>query len=697
MIFNRQNKITPILQDEISECGLACVTMILNYYGKRYSLNYMRDKYYSNINGFNFVDILNISKKEELIPLPFNIDEEDFKNLNTPCIAHLKENHFVIINKISKNKVEIIDPLEGKIEYKINEFFKKFSFNVCEFEKEDCFKKSNGDIEEVKESKNIFNFVKNVEGFWSNIFRILLLSFSIEVFILIIPFFYKLIIDNVIMENNQNILLPLGISFLFIVTFKSLSEWFRKNMVLFLSSHLEKNIKYGLMYKLLKLPVTYFQKRGLNNVITKINSFEGIKNNLSKGIIYSIMESFTVIVTGTFMLYLSPILFSIVFSFMILIFILRYSNLYKLKKIFKRKMDSTTEEESFIIEAIKQIEITKGHSEEDFVFKKWYSHYVKSSNNNSIFEKTKINFNTLEELFINFQRIIVIWLGAAYIINSEMSIGVLIIFFSYQIIFSQQSLNLISNLIEFKLLNFHFDKINDIKKQKDEKYRISSNNKNIDFNGDIELKNVYFKYEENEDYILKNISLIIKKGESIVITGDSGVGKSTLLKIIAGLIPINKGELLINGINIKHIGLERYRKKIGIVLQNNNYLSSGSIVDNITNFKDDYDVEKVIDVTKKACIHADIEILNMNYDTNIGDISNSLSGGQIQRILLAKALYREPNILFIDEGTSSLDISLEKEIIENLKKEKMTKITVAHREESKKMADRIINLNELKG
>jgi len=695
MIFNKKNKINPILQDEVSECGLACLTMILNYYGKTYSLNYMRDKYYSNVNGLNFLDISNIAKKENLIPLPFSIESEDFKDLTTPCIAHLKENHFVVITKISKNKVHIIDPLEGNVEFSISNFFKIFSFNVFEFEKEDNFKKNNGDLKVIKEKNNIINFVKNIDGFWANMLRILLLSLSLEFFILIIPFFYKLIVDNVIADNNKDVLLPLGISFLFIVTFKSLAEWFRKTMVLFLSNSLEKNIKYGLIYKLLKLPITYFHKRGVSNILSKINAFEEIKNNLSKGIIYSFMDAFTVTVTGIFMLYLSPVLFSIVLSFMVLIFILRYLNLYRLKKIFKQKIDSTMEEENYIIDSLKQIEITKGHSEEDFIFKKWYSFYVKSSNNNSIFEKTKINFNTLEDLFINFQRIIVVWLGAAYVLNNDMSIGLFIVFFSYQVIFSQQSLNLISNLIEFKLLNLHFDKINDIKGQKDEKYRIG-HSKNIDFNGDIELRNIYFKYEENEDYIFKNLSLVIKKGESIVITGDSGVGKSTLLKIIAGLIPINKGDILINGINIKDIGLQEFRKKIGIVLQNKNYLSTGSIVDNITNFKTDYEVEKVISVSKKACIHKDIETLNMNYDTNIGDISNSLSGGQIQRILLAKALYRDPFILFIDEGTSSLDIDLEKNIIQNLKNEKMTKITVAHREESKKMADRIIDLNTLR-
>lgn len=691
MLFKNKNKMNTIIQEEISECGLACLTMILNYYGKKYSLNYMRDNHYSSINGFNFIDILNIAKKEELIALPFNIEKEDFKDLKTPCIAHLNENHFVIIKEIKKNKVIIFDPLLGKVKYTISDFFDVFSFNVIEFEKEEGFKESKGDEEELKKYNNVFNFVKNVDGFWKNTFRILIISFSLEFFILVSPFFYKLIIDNIIIENNKDMLIPVGISFLFISVFKSLSEWFRKNMILFLSNNLEKNIKYGLIYKLLKLPVSFFQKRGINNVISKINSFEDIKDKLTKGIIHSIMDSYTVIATGLFMLYISPSLFSIVILFIALISIFKYLNTIKLKEKLKNKVESIYNEDLFITNTLKNIETTKAHGDEDFIFKKWYSFYVKYSNENTNIEKSKININTIEDLLINFQRIIVIWLGSTFVINSQISFGFLVVFFAYQIIFSQQLLNLISNIIDLKLLNIHLENFNEIKQQKEEDNKIGNIDYNI--NGDIELKNIFFKYEDNAEYIFKDFSAIIKHGESVLIRGNSGSGKSTLLKIISGLLPIESGEILINGFNIKEIGLNNYRKNISFIFQNEQILTDGSIADNITNFKSNYNTENVIESAKKSCIHNYINTLNMSYDTKINEISNTLSGGQIQRILIAKSLYRNPCVLFMDEGLNFLNKELKNKIIDNISNEKITKIYVIEDSYIEDKVDKVIYLN----
>jgi ATP-binding cassette subfamily B protein RaxB len=159
MIF-KNNKIKPIIQEEIADCGLACLTMILNSFGKEYSIHYLKNIYASTTEGFNLYDIANIAKKEKLIPLPFNIDQEEFQDLKLPCIAHLEENHFVVIENINKKNVTYLDPQEGEITLKHTDFFKRFSFVVCEFEKEDSFKKDEGDSKEIKKINSIFNYVK---------------------------------------------------------------------------------------------------------------------------------------------------------------------------------------------------------------------------------------------------------------------------------------------------------------------------------------------------------------------------------------------------------------------------------------------------------------------------------------------------------------------------------------------------------
>jgi ATP-binding cassette subfamily B protein RaxB len=695
MIF-KNNKIKPIIQEEIADCGLACLTMILNSFGKEYSIHYLKNIYASTTEGFNLYDIANIAKKEKLIPLPFNIDQEEFQDLKLPCIAHLEENHFVVIENINKKNVTYLDPQEGEITLKHTDFFKRFSFVVCEFEKEDSFKKDEGDSKEIKKINSIFNYVKNIKGFWGNIFHIFLISLSLEFFILIIPFFYKNIIDNIIIEKQTDYLIPLGVGFLFIILFKSLSEWFRNNMILFLSRNIQTYLKYNIINKMLKLPSSYFKKRDNNDIFSKLTSLDEIREKLSSGIIFLIMDSITIMFTALFMLYINPILFLIVFSFLILILIIKSITFRKLKKYTKNNIDAKLEENNFINENIKKIETTKSHGQEDYVFKKWYSLYINTVNKKDLLDKNETNINNVSDLLINFQRLIVIWLGAAFVLSEELSIGVLIAFFAYQIIFSQQALNLFSNFFEFKILSIHFDKISDIILQKEEENLTSKNYNNFDIQGKIELKNIYFKYDNKENYLFENLSLTINKGESVVITGDSGSGKTTLLKIITGLIPIEKGNILFDDVNIKDIGLDNLRKNISVILQQEQQLYSGTIVDNITHFSNSFNVENVIEAAEKSCIKADIENLTMNYDTFISEDNNIFSKGQIQRILIARALYREPKILFIDEGMSALNNEFEIEVVNNLKSENMTRVSITHREESKLLADRIININELK-
>ena len=272
-------------------------------------------------------------------------------------------------------------------------------------------------------------------------------------------------------------------------------------------------------------------------------------------------------------------------------------------------------------------------------------------------------------------------------------------FISYQIIFTNQLSNLITNLFNFRLLNIHFDKINEIKDSIEEEGR-NGNISNAIFEqklkGKIELKNVFFKYEGSTNYIFENLNLTIEAGEYIIIKGNSGSGKSTLIKIIAGLLPIEKGEVLIDGMNIKDVGLEKYREQIGIVLQNEEQIYNGSVFDNINLFQEVIEYEKLYNASKKAEIHNEIENMKMGYQTILGEIGNNFSGGQVQRLLLSRAFYKEPKILLLDEATNALDKGLEEKIFNNIKNDNMTKIAISHREDNNNIADKVVDLDDIK-
>lgn len=691
-------KMKIIYQSESAECALTCLTMILNYHEKNYSLRELRDKYYTSQEGMSFFEITNIAKQEDLIPMAYHVEAEDLDEINTPCIAHWKGEHFVVIKKITKNHVEILNPnpASGELKLTKKDFLKAFSNKVCEFKKGENFTKIKNETEE--ENKSFFKFIKNIEGLPKSILRIFTMALFVEMFLMVIPLFNKIAVDQIIMEGDHNILFSIGLGFTFVVLFQIIAEWFRNNMIMKLSVDLQMTFKYNLFYKLLNLPLEYYMKRGTSNILSRFSSLEDIRDKISNGIIEGIISGIAILVTGFLMFYLSNILFFIVSSFILINFLIRFSAIGKIRDLTKQIINTQAAEEGILIETLKTVESTKGHGEEEKIFKKWYLLHINFMTKFIDFSKFNINLNIVEKFMSNIEKIIIVWVGTALVIEEKISMGVLFAFISYQLIFSEQVKMLIKNIFEFKLLGLHFDRINDIKLTKEEEYKfgkISPDYFNENIKGEIEIKNLYFKYAGKEEYLFENLNLKIKAGESVVFTGESGCGKTTLMKIIAGLIQPEKGDIIIDGMNIKDIGLDNYRKKIGLLLQNENQLYSGTIEDNITLFDEKFLLEDVQEATKKACIHEDIINLKMRYKTILGDLGNMFSGGQEQRLILARTLYRKPKILFIDEGTSALDLDLEKRIIENLKKEKMTRISIAHREESKKLADRIIDVTEL--
>ncbi|PRD18288.1 UNVERIFIED_CONTAM: cvaB [Trichonephila clavipes] len=283
-------------------------------------------------------------------------------------------------------------------------------------------------------------------------------------------------------------------------------------------------------------------------------------------------------------------------------------------------------------------------------------------------------------------------MAALLVIQGGFSTGMLFAFMSYKRQFMEKTANLIEKFIEFKMLGLHFDRIADIAlTEKEELQPIYLSPHTI--NGEIEVKNVCFSYSHATPNILEHLNLKINSGESVAITGPSGCGKSTLLKILLGLNLPQSGEVLIDGVSLEKVGARQYRQQIAAVMQDDELLS-GSVSDNISFFDSPVDMARVVYCAQLASIHDDIANMPMGYESLIGDMGSSLSGGQKQRIILARALYKQPKILFMDEATSHLDTNLETSINEAISRLNITRVIIAHRKETIASADREIRLDK---
>jgi ATP-binding cassette subfamily B protein RaxB len=265
-------------------------------------------------------------------------------------------------------------------------------------------------------------------------------------------------------------------------------------------------------------------------------------------------------------------------------------------------------------------------------------------------------------------------------------------FMSYKRQFMDKTANLIEKLIEFKMLGLHFDRIADIALTDKEELQPDQYRK-LNIEGKIEVKNVSFAYSDATPNVIEKLNLTINAGESVAITGPSGCGKSTLLKLMLGLNKPSSGDVLVDGISLSQVGARQYRQQIAAVMQDDELLS-GTVADNIAFFDSPINMEKVVHCAQLAAIHDDISDMPMGYDSLIGDMGSSLSGGQKQRIILARALYKDPKILFMDEATSHLDTGLEEDINEAVSRLKITRVIIAHRKETIASADREIKLKK---
>jgi ATP-binding cassette, subfamily B, bacterial CvaB/MchF/RaxB len=320
----------------------------------------------------------------------------------------------------------------------------------------------------------------------------------------------------------------------------------------------------------------------------------------------------------------------------------------------------------------------------------WLNLLVETVNAQLSAQKLQLLFKTANSLLLGVLAILVIWLGAEKVLENAFSVGLLVAFIAYKDQFLKRISELINRLVDLRMLRLHAERLADIALTEPElRTAVWDPTPRLPGPATIEVRNLCFRYSATDRWVIDNVSFRIEAGESVAITGRSGCGKTTLLKLLAGLLQPNSGEILINGEPLNQIGTDRYCEMIGVVMQDDQ-LFAGSIGDNICFFADDPDHEWIQRCARMACVHDDIAMMPMRYGTLIGDMGTVLSGGQKQRVLIARALYRQPAILMLDEATSHLDVDRERAVNAAVSAADMTRIIIAHRPETVRATDRAI-------
>ncbi len=684
--FSGQRKTPLILQSEAAECGLACLAMVAGAHGHRTDLATLRGKHAISLKGTTLKHLITIASQMNLNSRPLRLELRALPNLRLPAILHWDLNHFVVLTKVERSKAHILDPNSGQRTLSVTEFAKHFTGVALELTPNEQFERKT-EVNRI----TIRQLIGKLPGLNRTVVQLFLLALVAELFAITSPMLMQLVLDQAVVAGDHDLLTVLGCGFLLLTFIKVGVATLRSWVALYLNTTMNLQMLARLFAHLLQLPMAYFGRRHLGDLTSRFDSLQAIQHTITTSFLEAMLDGIMAIALAGMMLVYSWQLSLIVFAATLLYGLLRAFYYRPLRHAAEDRIVCAARQESNLLETLRGMQSLKLFNRQDQRTAGYQNLMVETFNADIRIQKLKMVFQGLNGLLFGLEHIAVIWLGASLLLKGGFSVGMLFAFLSYKSQFTTRLSNVIDNAIEFKMLDVHRGRVADIALTEPEQTLTGAGVATHALGGEIEIRNLSFRYADSEPYVLRDLNLRIEAGQSIAIVGSSGCGKTTLLKLMMGLLAPTEGEVLIGGVSIARLGTAQYRDLIGTVMQDDQ-LFSGSILDNIAFFDPQPNVERIETCARLAAIHDDILAMPMGYQTLIGDMGTVLSGGQKQRVLLARAFYKKPRILLLDEATSHLDVTRERQVSEAISHLRLTRIIVAHRRETIASADRIFRM-----
>jgi len=692
--LNTKKRVPVVLQSEAAECGLACIAMIAQFYKDKRDLNALRQTMSVSLRGTTLKDVMKIASDLGLQTRAIKIEMEHLVQLARPAILHWNMNHFVVLTKVKGETITIHDPALGERKLSFAEASKCLTGIALEVSPSDTFTPK-----QRAPGLGLSQFFTRISGFKRNLLTLFALSVVLQLFALAAPYYMQTVVDDVLIYNNATLLKALAVGFGLLLLIETFTSGVRKLVILSVSSRLQLQMSASVFKHLLSLPLDYFDKRHVGDVVSRFSSLTSIREFLTTGVVTAMLDGLMATITLVVMTLYSPTLTFVVVAVMLAYLAIRLGLLPLIKKLTTERIALAASEQSHFMESVRAILPIRVYGQEVQRHSHWQNKLVATLNKDITLGKINIGSTLTNQFLFGIENLIVVYVGASLVMESSLSIGMLLAFMAYKTRFVSALDGVVNQLIELSMLGVHFTRLSDIlltPKQTKNKLQTAARDgyskppetpqltKQTTNNSPLALKatGLSYRYSESSEWVFKNIELSVNAGEIIAIVGESGCGKSTLLKCLMGLYTQSAGQIKYTQTNTPIVAS---------VLQEDVCLS-GTIAQNICCFEQTPNLQKMVQVAHIACIHDDIVQMPMQYHTLVGDMGSSLSGGQKQRLLLARALYQEPDILFLDEASSHLDMANEAKINHHLTSLHMTRIIVAHRPQSIAIADRVYRL-----
>lgn len=681
-----QRRVPVIHQTETAECGLACLAMICGHFGKNIDLIYLRRKFNLSARGATLAGINGIAEQLGMATRALSLELDELRVLKTPCILHWDFSHFVVLVSVKRNRYVLHDPARG-IRYISREEMSRYFTGVAL----EVWPGSEFQSEPLQPRISLRSLINSIYGIKRTLAKIFCLSVVIEAINLLMPVGTQLVMDHAIPAGDRGLLTLISAALMFFILLKAATSTLRAWSSLVMSTLINVQWQSGLFDHLLRLPLAFFERRKLGDIQSRFDSLDTLRATFTTSVIGFIMDSIMVVGVFVMMLLYGGYLTWIVLCFTTIYIFIRLVSYGNYRQISEECLVREARAASYFMETLYGIATVKIQGMVGIRGAHWLNMKIDAINSGIKLTRMDLLFGGINTFVTACDQIVILWLGAGLVIDNQMTIGMFVAFSSFRGQFSERVASLTSFLLQLRIMSLHNERIADIalheKEEKKPEIEIVAHMGPIS----LETNGLSYRYDSQSAPIFSALSLSVAPGESVAITGASGAGKTTLMKVLCGLFEPDSGRVLINGIDIRQIGINNYQRMIACVMQDDR-LFSGSIRENICGFAEEMDEEWMVECARASHIHDVIMNMPMGYETLIGELGEGLSGGQKQRIFIARALYRKPGILFMDEATSALDSESEHFVNVAIKNMNITRVIIAHRETTLRTVDRVISI-----
>lgn len=691
-------------QHDSMDCGPTCLRMIAKFYGKSYSLQWLRENSFIDREGVSLEGISDAAETIGLHTLAVKIDYQTLlEDVPMPCIAHWRGQHFIVVYKVSKTHVWVADPAIGHVKYTKKEFLDGWSSDIEDGEKVGIILalETTPEFYQTEEDtpvdKSSFGFLFQYAFRYKRLlFQLFFGLFFGSLVQLLFPFLTQAVVDIGISTNDIDFIYLILAAQLVLFLSQTSVSFIQSWILLHISTRMNISLISDFLIKLMKLPIGFFDSKMIGDLLQRISDNYRIEEFLTATTLNALLSCINLVVFGAVLLYYNTTIFLIFFISSVLFIGWILFFLKRRKIIDYKKFDQQAANQTKLIEMINGMQEIKLQNAE--TRKRWEWERIQAR----LF-KVNISGLALDQYqiagsrFINeLKNILITFIAARLVIDGELTLGMML---AIQYIMGQLNailLQLTTFIHAAQDAQLSLERMGEIHNKEDEKAIALEQSNDLPGQGDLKLENVTFHYgNPSSPPTLKNINLTIPRGKVTAIVGTSGSGKTTLLKLLLKFYKPQYGHIKVGEMPLDHINNRAWRNSCGAVMQDG-YIFSDTIANNIGISDSLVDKRKMVKAVKIACIHDFIENLPLGYNSKIGASGNGLSEGQKQRLLIARSVYKNPQYLFFDEATNSLDAKNEKAIVENLNTffENKTVVVVAHRLSTVKDADQIVVIDQ---